>query len=44
VRQWLSEKPVWVQDGLVFLMVMAVILLGCYGLGYNASTFIYNQF
>ncbi len=44
VRQWLSQKPVWVQDSLVLLLVLVVILMGCYGMGYNASTFIYNQF
>lgn len=43
-RQRLSEKPFWVRNGILFLLVLAVLLLGCYGMGYNASTFVYNQF
>ena len=27
-----------------FLLLVAVLLLGSYGIGYNASNFIYNQF
>jgi hypothetical protein len=30
--------------GLVFLLLVTVLLMGCYGIGYNASDFIYNQF
>lgn len=29
---------------LIFLLLLAVLLMGSYGIGYNASNFIYNQF
>ena len=43
VRERLYDRPVlsWVVFGSLFL---AVILLGAYGVGYDASQFIYNQF
>ena len=43
VRAMLWERPV-LQYGLMLLLLVAVLLLGCYGLGYDAGSFIYNQF
>ncbi len=43
VREMLWQKPV-LRYSLVFLLLVAVLLLGSYGIGYNASNFIYNQF
>ena len=28
----------------IFLLLLVVLLMGSYGIGYNASNFIYNQF
>ena len=43
VRERLYEKPVlmWVLCGLLFF---TIILFGAYGMGYDASQFIYDQF
>ena len=43
VRALLWEKPA-LQYLLVFCLLLCVLLLGSYGIGYNASNFIYNQF
>ena len=43
VRDWLSLRPVR-SAALASLLFVAVILLGAYGVGYDASQFIYNQF
>ena len=43
VREFLWNKPI-LRYILVFLLLVTVLLMGCYGIGYNASDFIYNQF
>ena len=43
VRTLLWEKPA-LNYALTLALLIAVILLGSYGIGYNASNFIYNQF
>ena len=43
-RKALAEKPVFLRYGLIFAMFLVVILMGSYGIGYDASNFIYNQF
>lgn len=43
VREALWDKPV-LRYILVFLLLVTVLLMGSYGIGYHASDFIYNQF
>ncbi|MBR7179512.1 MAG: MBOAT family protein [Oscillospiraceae bacterium] len=43
-RTALAEKPAALRYSLIFAMFVAVILMGSYGIGYDASNFIYNQF
>ena len=43
VREVLWNKPV-LRYILVFVLLVMVLLMGSYGIGYNASDFIYNQF
>ena len=43
VREVLWEKPL-LRYCLMLALVICVLLLGSYGIGYNASNFIYNQF
>ena len=43
-RKALAEKPALVRYALVFTLFLVVILMGSYGIGYDASNFIYNQF
>ena len=43
-RKALAEKPALLRYGLIFAMFLVVILMGSYGIGYDASNFIYNQF
>lgn len=44
VRERLWRKPLTVQYLAVFLLVFAILVFGAYGIGYDASQFIYNQF
>jgi D-alanyl-lipoteichoic acid acyltransferase DltB (MBOAT superfamily) len=44
VRGYLEEKPFVVRYAVVTVLLLAVVLLGIYGVGYDASSFIYNQF
>ena len=43
VREWLSERPAlnWTLCGFILVVTL---MLGAYGVGYDASQFIYNQF
>ena len=43
VRERLWSRPN-LRCFLMVLLLLAIILLGCYGVGYDASSFIYNQF
>ena len=42
-REYLWEKPL-LRYVLMFALFLCVLLMGSYGIGYNASNFIYNQF
>lgn len=44
VRERISQKAVPVRVVVWYGLVLAVILFGAYGIGYDASQFIYNQF
>ncbi|MCL2254259.1 MAG: MBOAT family protein, partial [Lachnospiraceae bacterium] len=44
VREWVSKKPYWVKFAFWYGLFLAVIIFGAYGIGYDASQFIYNQF
>ena len=43
VREMLWHRPV-LRYALIIAMLLVVLLMGSYGIGYNASSFIYNQF
>lgn len=44
VREQISRKPYIVRFGIYLVLFFAVILLGSYGVGFDAKQFIYNQF
>jgi len=44
LRAILDEKPLAVRWGLFLLLLAAVLALGIYGPGYDASAFIYRGF
>lgn len=44
VRELLWQKPAALRWCLMFLLLITVLLMGSYGIGYDASNFIYNQF
>lgn len=44
LRQLLWQKRPELRYGLTILLLLAVLLFGRYGVGYEASSFIYNQF
>lgn len=44
VRKWLAPKPFILRYALITGLFLAVVLFGMYGIGYDSSSFIYNQF
>jgi D-alanyl-lipoteichoic acid acyltransferase DltB (MBOAT superfamily) len=44
VREMLYHRPRWLRYGTIILILLAVLVLGTYGMGYDAKQFIYNQF
>lgn len=44
VREKLWKKPQLLRYSLLFALLIIVLLMGSYGIGYDASSFIYNQF
>ncbi len=44
VREQLAARPVAVRYALISLLFISVIVFGAYGIGYDSSQFIYNQF
>ena len=43
IRELLWQRP-GLRDALMFTLFLAVLLMGRYGIGYDAGNFIYNQF
>ena len=44
VRELLWQKPALVRHALIFALLVIVLLMGSYGLGYDAGAFIYTGF
>ena len=44
VREALYSKPAGVYYGAMALLLVCTVVFGAYGVGYDASQFIYNQF
>lgn len=44
VREKIHAKPYWVKFAIWYGLFLLVLLLGAYGVGYDASQFIYNRF
>lgn len=44
VRERLAKKPLTVRYCTNFALFLAILIFGAYGVGYNASQFIYSQF
>lgn len=44
VREAIAKKPAIVRFACWYLLFLAVIMLGAYGVGFDSSQFIYNQF
>ena len=44
VRDKLYMKPALVRYSVYYILLIAVVVFGAYGVGYDASQFIYNQF
>ncbi|MDF2539730.1 MAG: putative rane protein [Herbinix sp.] len=44
VREKLAAKPYIIRYATYFAILLAILILGAYGVGYNASQFIYSQF
>lgn len=44
VREALYAKPAFVYFGVMALLLVGILIFGAYGIGYDSSQFIYNQF
>ena len=44
VREKLSSRPVLLRYATYFVIFLAILILGAYGVGYDSSQFIYSQF
>ncbi len=44
VRERLYRRPLPVQGTAVLLLLLSILIFGAYGIGYDSSQFIYNQF
>ena len=44
VRDKLYQKPTVLRYGVYYALVISILVFGAYGVGYDASQFIYNQF
>lgn len=44
VREKLAQKPLVLRFCVIYGLFLCVLILGAYGVGYDASQFIYNQF
>lgn len=44
IREMLDKKPFMLRFALIFVGIMAVLVFGIYGSGYNAADFVYMQF
>lgn len=44
VREYLAKKPFMIQYLIVAGLFFSILLFGVYGVGYDSSGFIYNQF
>lgn len=44
VRDRIAKLPAALRYGMFYLLLLAVLLLGIYGIGYDSGQFIYNQF
>lgn len=43
-RDALAKRPAVLRHGAVILLLLAIVVFGVYGVGYDAKQFIYNQF
>lgn len=44
IREHLAMKPAAFRYAIFYILIIAVIVLGAYGVGYDSSQFIYNRF
>ena len=44
VREKLSKQPMALRYGVYAALFLGVLIFGAYGIGFDASQFIYNQF
>ena len=44
IREWIAAKPLPIRWLIYYGVIFAVLIFGAYGLGYNASDFVYMQF
>ncbi len=44
VREKLAQQNIVFRWSILYLLIFAIIIFGCYGVGYDPATFIYEQF
>jgi hypothetical protein len=44
VRDMIARKPIGIQMAIFATLLFAILIFGAYGIGFDASQFIYTQF
>lgn len=44
IREKLLEQNLMFRWGLIYILIFSIVIFGCYGAGYETTTFIYRQF
>lgn len=44
IREKLFEQNIIFRWGVIYILIVVIITFGCYGVGYNPISFIYEQF
>jgi alginate O-acetyltransferase complex protein AlgI len=44
VREQIMNKPLLLRSGVYYVLILAILVLGAYGMDYDSNQFIYNQF
>ena len=44
IREWIAARPLPVRWAIYYAVILAVLIFGAYGPGYDAGSFVYMQY
>ena len=44
IREKIFEQNIVVRWTIIYVLIFSILIFGCYGVGYNPTAFIYQQF